>query len=80
MKNDFSILSLCDNLNVSPSGYHGWRKRCHHPGPRALENQTLGQKIVSIFDESRETYAVARAWSKSCARRDTNTAAIASLG
>jgi len=60
MKNDFSILSLCDNLNVSPSGYHGWRKRCHHPGPRALENQTLGQKIVSIFDESRETYGSPR--------------------
>ncbi len=79
-KSDFSILSLCDNLNVSPGGYHGWRKRCHHAGPRALENQTLGRKIVSIFDESRETYAVARAWSKSCARRDTNTAAIASLG
>jgi transposase InsO family protein len=60
MKNDFPILALCNNLDVSPSGYHDWRKRRDHPGPRALENQTLTQEIVDIFADSRGTYGSPR--------------------
>lgn len=60
MKNDYSILSLCDNLDVSPSGYHDWRRRRDQPGPRVLENQMLSQEIVNIFAKSRETYGSPR--------------------
>ena len=55
MKNDYPILSLCENLAVSPSGYYGWQKRRASPGPRALENQILSREIKEIYVKSRKT-------------------------
>jgi transposase InsO family protein len=60
MKNDYSILSLCENLEVSTSGYYDWHQRRDCPGPRALENQTLAHEIHVIHDQSRQTYGSPR--------------------
>jgi transposase InsO family protein len=60
MKNDHSILSLCENLEVSSSGYYGWRERRATPGPRAQETATLAIDIQAIHAESRQTYGSPR--------------------
>lgn len=60
MKNDYSILSLCENLEVSPSGYYGWLERQTQPGRRARQNQTLAQDIHAIHEKSRQTYGSPR--------------------
>jgi len=48
MKCDFSILSLCQTLDVSTSGYYDWRQRRDCPGPRAWENQILPKRSASF--------------------------------
>ena len=60
MKEDYSILALCENLDVSPSGYYGWQKRRTAPGPRARENETLTRQIQEIHQRSRQTYGSPR--------------------
>jgi len=60
MKTDYSILSLCENLEVSPSGYYDWQQRRAAPGLRARENQKLAQDIGEIHDRSRHTYGSPR--------------------
>ena len=60
MKNEYSILSLCENLDVSPGGYYGWLERRARPGPRTRENLTLAKDIQAIHQESRQTYGSPR--------------------
>lgn len=60
MKDEYSILSLCDNLDVSPSGYYGWLERQAQPGQRARENQALAKDIQAIHAQSRQTYGSPR--------------------
>jgi len=60
MKNEYSILALCQNLEVSTSGYYDWHQRRAGPGPRALENQTLAHEIDLIHAQSRHTYGSPR--------------------
>lgn len=60
MKTEYSILSLCDNLEVSTSGYYDWLKRQSFPSPRALQNQDLGKEIQRIHAQSRQTYGSPR--------------------
>jgi putative transposase len=60
MKNDYPILALCANLEVSPSGYYDWQNRRATPGPRAVENQTLAKEIAHIHTQSRQTYGSPR--------------------
>ena len=60
MKNEHSILSLCEVLDVSTSGYYDWQQRRDCPGPRALENQTRAQEIDLIHAQSRQTYGSPR--------------------
>ena len=60
MKPHHSILSLCDALDVSPSGYYDWQERRLCPGPRALENRALTQEIKRLHKESRKTYGSPR--------------------
>lgn len=60
MKTEYPIQALCQNLNVSPSGYYDWQKRRDCPGPRAVENQTLAQEIAQIHLQSRQTYGSPR--------------------
>lgn len=60
MKDCYSILSLCDNLRVSPSGFYDWQKRQNSPGPRAREDETLAREIREIHQRSRQTYGSPR--------------------
>jgi len=60
MKNDHSILALCENLEVSPSGYYDWQKRKASPGPRAVENEILARIIAEIHLEKRKVYGAPR--------------------
>lgn len=60
MKSDYSVLSLCSNLDVSRSGYYDWQNRRTTPGPRAVENQTLAKQIEVIHAQSRKTYGSPR--------------------
>jgi transposase InsO family protein len=60
MKEDYPILKVCEQLEVSPSGYYDWQKRRVSPGPRAVENQTLAQHIQRIHADSRKTYGSPR--------------------
>ena len=60
MKHDYSIQTLCENLDVSPSGYYDWQERRVSPCARALENQALTEQIKAIHGESRRTYGSPR--------------------
>ena len=60
MRNDHSIARLCQNLLVSPSGFHDWDRRRAAPGPRAVEDLALAQEIAAIHAESRQTYGAPR--------------------
>jgi putative transposase len=60
MKTDHPIRSLCEALEVSPSGYYDWSNRQAQPGPRAQENARLLQQILQIHQESRQTYGSPR--------------------
>ena len=60
MKTEHAILTLCQLLKVSPSGFYDWQQRRDQPGPRALANQTLTGQIATVFAESRQTYGSPR--------------------
>jgi putative transposase len=60
MKTDHPIRSLCEALEVSPSGYYDWSNRQAQPGPRAQESARLAQQIVQIHEASRQTYGSPR--------------------
>jgi transposase InsO family protein len=60
MKNDYPIRTLCQYLEVSPSGYYDWQQRRLAPGPRAVANQTLAKQIQTIHTQSRQTYGSPR--------------------
>jgi len=60
MKAEHSILMLCENLQVSVSGYYDWLGRSVAPGPRALQTRQLAKKVEGIFTRSRQTYGSPR--------------------
>lgn len=60
MKGPYSILALCRNLEVSPSGYYDWLKRRTRPSPRAVESQALAKAIETHHARSRRTYGSPR--------------------
>ncbi len=60
MKGDYSILALCSNLEVSPSGYYDWLNRRTCPSPRTVENQSLAKAIDTLHAQSRQTYGSPR--------------------
>jgi putative transposase len=60
MKAQHSIRSLCEALEVSPSGYYDWSNRQTQPGPRAQENAQLLEHIFRIHRDSRQTYGSPR--------------------
>jgi len=60
MKNDYSILALCEHLEVSPSGYYDWQKRRALPGPRARADLCLTRDIKKLHVQSRQTYGSPR--------------------
>ena len=60
MKTPYPIRTLCQVLEVSPSGYYDWCHRQTHPGPRALEDARLGAQLVQLHQASRQTYGSPR--------------------
>ena len=60
MKNEHAVLRLCQELEVSASGYYDWQSRRVCPGPRAREDQALAQEIERIHAASRQTYGAPR--------------------
>lgn len=60
MKNQHSILRLCEELEVSASGYYDWQLRRLCPGMRALQDEALVQQIEDIHLRSRKTYGSPR--------------------
>ena len=60
MKNHYSILCLCESLEVSASGYYDWQRRHTAPTARELENQSLVKQIQAIHQRSRQTYGSPR--------------------
>lgn len=48
------IILICNDLEVSTSGYYAWLKR--PPSARKLENERLWQKIKKHWNDSRKTY------------------------
>ena len=60
MRHQHSTLSLCEALEVSPSGYYDWQERRLCPGPRAQENQALTKEIKQLHKDSRKTYGSPR--------------------
>ncbi len=60
MKPEYPVRTLCEALEVAPSGYYDWEHRQAHPSPRALENLHLLVDIQRLFKESRDTYGSPR--------------------
>ena len=60
MKNDYPVRTLCDNLEVSTSGFYDWQQRRSSPGPRTAQNQALTLEIHKIHARSRQTYGSPR--------------------
>jgi transposase InsO family protein len=60
MKAEYPIRTLCQALEVAPSGYYDWEHRQTDPGKRATENAQLLVDIERIFKENRETYGSPR--------------------
>jgi putative transposase len=60
MKDEHAVLRLCQELEVSVSGYYDWQFRRSCPGLRAAQDQVLKQQIQSIHTGSRKTYGSPR--------------------
>jgi putative transposase len=58
METEHDIADLCDTLNVSRSGYHGWKTR--QPSARAQANAALWPLIEQAHEQSRKTYGSPR--------------------
>jgi transposase InsO family protein len=60
MSGQYKVAWLCEALLVSRSGYYDWIKRRRCPGPRAVGNTLLRQRIREEFMRSRQTYGSPR--------------------
>jgi len=57
-QNEFSVLRMCQVLNVSESGYYAWRKR--EPSQRKREDEHLGKLIEDAYQNNRQVYGSPR--------------------
>jgi len=55
-RTNFSINWMANKLNVTRSGYYDWLHRQNNPGPRAQEEEQLGNAIAPIFKDHKERY------------------------
>jgi transposase InsO family protein len=60
LKDQHSIVALCQAFAVSSSGYYDWCRRQSQPGPRAQEDRQLRAEVMRIHRESRQTYGAPR--------------------
>lgn len=56
----FRVTAMCRALEVSRSGFYAWRAR--RPGPRALANRALLQRIRQIDVASHHRYGAQKTW------------------
>jgi transposase InsO family protein len=49
-----NVTKACELLEVSTSAFYDWHR--HLPSARQLADETLGQRIQAIYDDSRGTY------------------------
>ena len=49
-----NVTKACELLEVSTSAFYDWHR--HLPSARQLADETLGERIQAIYDESRGTY------------------------
>jgi putative transposase len=54
----FPVRRMCNELNVSPSGYYAWCKR--PPSAREMANQELYAKIKAVYDDNHGVYGSPR--------------------
>ncbi len=59
-KANYPTTLMCRVLEVSTSGYYEWQIRRDNPGPRAVADKELTEKIVSIHKMSRRSYGSPR--------------------
>ena len=50
----YCIITICETLHVSASGFYAWLKR--KPSQRRCANDLLGERVVQLWKQSRETY------------------------
>jgi putative transposase len=48
-RDEFPVIRMCKELEVSPSGYYAWRGR--PPSAREMANQELFKKIEAVYNE-----------------------------
>ena len=57
-RDEFPVRRICNELNVSPSGYYAWRER---PGSaREMANQELYNKIKDVYNDNYGVYGSPR--------------------
>jgi putative transposase len=61
-RENHSVTMLCKVLDVSESGYYKWRKKGITPTLSQVKQTKLLQRILEIFEESRETYGCPRVY------------------
>lgn len=64
MKSQHAITTLCQVLEVSPSGYYDWEKRKSSAAPRTVAEALLRAQIARIHQDSRQTYGAPRVHSQ----------------
>lgn len=57
---DFRVTTMCRALQVSRSGYYGWKNR--DPSARAKANALLLERIRDVHRQSRENYGAVKTW------------------
>ena len=49
-RDEFPVRRMCNELNVSPSGYYAWRER--PASAREMANQKLYNKIKAVYNDN----------------------------
>jgi len=57
-KGNYPVVTMCDVLCVSTSGFYAWQHR--KPSDRQRRKESLTLKVTETFEESRETYGSPR--------------------
>lgn len=53
-RSEFSVMKMCDVLNVSPSGYFKWKN--HQPSQQEIRRNQIKERIVFHFYDTQEIY------------------------
>jgi putative transposase len=67
-RDEYPLRLMCRELEVSPSGYHAWRKRS--PSAHAIADERLMLNVRAVFEQSNGTYGSPRVTEE---LRDTGT-------